>query len=88
LSHEHQVAVAKERRLAIPHDCVSTMDPSSSPAIPESSQPTAKASSPSAAEPRWSAVDLLKGAKEAIIVHGESVYRLRLTRSGKLILYK
>jgi hemin uptake protein HemP len=40
------------------------------------------------AEARWNAEQLLQGGKEAIIVHGELVYRLRLTRSGKLILYK
>lgn len=39
-------------------------------------------------EPRWDAEQLLQGSKEAIIVLGQSIYRLRLTRSGKLILYK
>jgi hemin uptake protein HemP len=32
--------------------------------------------------------DLLQGSKEIWIRHGEELYRLRLTRSGKLILQK
>ena len=31
---------------------------------------------------------LLKGAKEVLIAHGDEVYRLRVTRAGKLILQK
>jgi hemin uptake protein HemP len=38
--------------------------------------------------PQWTVQQLLKGGKEAIIVHGDARYRLRLTRSGKLILFK
>lgn len=32
--------------------------------------------------------DLFEGAKEVIIIHGNEHYRLRVTRSGKLILQK
>ncbi len=32
--------------------------------------------------------DILKGKREAIILHGESRYRLQLTKAGKLILIK
>ena len=32
--------------------------------------------------------DLLQGQVEVLIEHGADVYRLRLTRSGKLILQK
>jgi hemin uptake protein HemP len=32
--------------------------------------------------------DLLKGRREILIAHCEEVYRLRLTRNGKLILTK
>ena len=32
--------------------------------------------------------DLLQGQVELLIAHGEETYRLRLTRSGKLILQK
>jgi hemin uptake protein HemP len=35
-----------------------------------------------------SSEELLRGAKEIWIRHGEEMYRLRLTRSGKLILQK
>ncbi len=32
--------------------------------------------------------DLLQGSRELLIAHGQELYRLRLTRSGKLILGK
>jgi hemin uptake protein HemP len=32
--------------------------------------------------------DLLAGEQEVLIQNGEEIYRLRRTRSGKLILYK
>lgn len=32
--------------------------------------------------------DLLQGEREVLITHGMDVYRLRLTRNGKLILQK
>jgi hemin uptake protein HemP len=38
--------------------------------------------------PRWRSEDLLQGQREALIVHGSEVYRLRQTRNGKLILQK
>ena len=40
------------------------------------------------AVPVHRAEDLLRGASEARIVLGETVYILRLTRAGKLILTK
>ncbi len=41
-----------------------------------------------AATPHWHSEELLKGTKEVLIQHGTETYRLRLTRQGKLILYK
>ncbi|GAB5508010.1 MAG: hemin uptake protein HemP [Rhizobiaceae bacterium] len=35
-----------------------------------------------------SSVNLFQGTKEIAIEHGESVYRLKITRQGKLILNK
>lgn len=32
--------------------------------------------------------ELLQGGREVLIAHGQELYRLRLTRSGKLILGK
>jgi hemin uptake protein HemP len=32
--------------------------------------------------------DLMQGATELLITHRDDVYRLRITRSGKLILHK
>ena len=32
--------------------------------------------------------DLMRGQREVLIAHGSETYRLRLTRSGKLILQK
>jgi hemin uptake protein HemP len=36
----------------------------------------------------WTTEELLGGGREVLIRHGEDVYRLRITRHGKLILYK
>jgi hemin uptake protein HemP len=36
----------------------------------------------------WNSEEILKGTKEIQIVHRGEVYRLRLTRNGKLILSK
>ena len=36
----------------------------------------------------WSSQQLLAGRREISITHGESIYRLRLTSLGKLILTK
>lgn len=38
--------------------------------------------------PSVSSVELLQGGNELLIEHGSEVYRLRLTRQGKLILHK
>jgi hemin uptake protein HemP len=35
-----------------------------------------------------SSTELLQGRREVLIRHGEEMYRLRLTRNGKLILHK
>jgi hemin uptake protein HemP len=35
-----------------------------------------------------SSADLLQGGREVLIRHDEMIYRLRLTRNGKLILVK
>lgn len=48
-------------------------------------QPAASAAS---AFPRWDSRTLLEGAGQAEIMHGDQVYRLRLTALGKLILTK
>jgi hemin uptake protein HemP len=40
-------------------------------------------------EPRKvSSADLMQGATEVLITHRDHIYRLRITRSGKLILHK
>jgi hemin uptake protein HemP len=38
--------------------------------------------------PRLASTELLRGARELIIQHGEHEYRLRLTQNDKLILTK
>lgn len=63
------------------------MDPSHKPTEPEPQPPLAE-------RPRtvgtvvWSSEEILKGTKEIQIVHHSEIYRLRLTRNGKLILSK
>ena len=56
--------------------------PDPSPAVP---------ASPSADGVPVPAIDsetLFRGHREVLILHGDQTYRLRLTRSGKLILQK
>jgi hemin uptake protein HemP len=36
----------------------------------------------------WTTEELLGREREVLIQHGEDVYRLRITRHGRLILYK
>lgn len=55
------------------------------------SEPPPPASSPEPGRPepaRMTSGALLRGLAEIEIVHGEEIYRLRCTRSGKLILTK
>lgn len=65
---------------------------SPSPATPSNPRPGAVAAPPPVAPPmalrQWSSAVLLGGAGEVEIVHGTSVYRLRHTSLGKLILTK
>lgn len=51
-------------------------------------QSAADAAARQAGLPRLRSSDLLSGAREAIIEHGQDLYRLRLTSNGKLILTK
>lgn len=37
---------------------------------------------------RWTSTELLQGQREALIDHEGRIYRLRLTKSGKLLLQK
>ena len=39
-------------------------------------------------KPCWQLSDLTRGGKEALIVHDDALYRLKVTRQGKLILCK
>jgi len=43
---------------------------------------------PVPAGPQWRSEELLAGSDEALITHGDQVYRLRRTGTGKLILTK
>lgn len=43
---------------------------------------------PPAPPPRITSAELLRGAREIVIVHGAVEYRLRLTAQDKLILTK
>lgn len=58
--------------------------------------PTPASTAPAAAsgdsheseQPTWRSADLFQGTREVLINHEGEVYRLRLTRNGKLILHK
>ncbi len=47
-----------------------------------------KPDSKSSTAQTWTSEQLLQGKVEAVIEHQAETYRLRLTRQGKLILYK
>ena len=54
----------------------------------EPSKPPANSTPPASTPTIISSSELLQGRKELWIDHGGVLYRLRLTRSGKLILQK
>lgn len=82
--HEDQTCIRAGRLFAMPTMNAEELPPPTPPA------PTVEASIPPRAPniPQWQSEQLLRGSKEVLIHHGEEVYRLRLTRQGKLILYK
>jgi hemin uptake protein HemP len=56
------------------------------PAIPP--RGPGKPGASTAAVPRVSVATLLAGGREAVLLHNDTEYRLRITRNGKLILTK
>lgn len=59
------------------------------PDIPTSGDPgPAETATPDASAPLIRSEELMQGRRELLIVHCQEVYRLRLTRNGKLILTK
>ena len=63
------------------------MDLAGKPVESDAPPPPAEAARPFSAVV-WNSEEILKGTKEIQIVHRGEVYRLRLTRNGKLILSK
>lgn len=59
--------------------------PESLPAAPPAPVASAVGAPPA---PQWRSEDLLAGTDEALIAHGDQLYRLRRTGTGKLILTK
>jgi hemin uptake protein HemP len=55
---------------------------------PENQQSNPETAIPNAVPRTIRLDDLLQGQRDVLIVHGPEVYRLRLTRNGKLILTK
>jgi hemin uptake protein HemP len=62
----------------------SVFTPAPEPAQP----PPGSQSAPDTARVTWTTAELLGQKSEVLIQHGNDVYRLRITRNGKLILYK
>lgn len=59
------------------------------PAASPPPRPADASPSPTPASPsRWTSDELLRGAEEVLIEHESSLYRLRRTSQGKLILTK
>lgn len=50
--------------------------------VPEAPTPSSAPSAPR----KISSRDLFNGSREIVIEHGERLYRMRITQSGKLIL--
>lgn len=63
------------------------MDPSRKPTEPET-QPILAERPRTSSTVIWKSEEILQGTKEIQIVHRSEIYRLRLTRNGKLILSK
>jgi hemin uptake protein HemP len=57
-------------------------------AAPATAAPSDQRADPEPAREFWRSEELLGSRREIVILHREEVYRLRLTRQGKLILYK
>ncbi len=55
---------------------------------PESTPQPEPAASPVRSPIQINSTDLFQGSREVSILHGQEFYRLRLTKSGKLILHK
>lgn len=65
--------------------------PTAAPGLPPPGAPISASPAvpmPAQAAPRWRSEELLAGTDEALIGHGDQVYRLRRTGTGKLILTK
>ncbi len=82
--HEDQTCVRAGRLLVMQ---TMNADEPQPPAMPD---PALETAAPPRATtiPQWQSEQLLRGSKEVLIHHGDEIYRLRLTRQGKLILYK
>lgn len=64
-----------------------TSIPPAPPGTPTTPVPTS-IPLPAPTGPQWRSEELLAGSDEALISHGDQVYRLRRTGTGKLILTK
>jgi len=58
------------------------------PDSPSGEPEPAESATPDASTPLVKSEELMQGRRELLIVHCQEVYRLRLTRNGKLILTK
>lgn len=71
------------------YNAVSMPEPDDKPTPPNAaSSPAPRPSEPAQASPLLRSEELFRGSREILIVHCQDVYRLRLTRNGKLILTK
>ncbi|MBA3448103.1 MAG: hemin uptake protein HemP [Pseudaminobacter sp.] len=55
---------------------------------PAAPQPQERSAQPPLDERRFSSAELFGGATEIVITHKGAVYRMKITRQGKLILNK
>lgn len=66
------------------------MNPDETSSIPPDGQnsPVESRSSCTSRQRELTSEELLCGQQEVVIRHGDEIYRLRVTRNGKLILHK
>jgi hemin uptake protein HemP len=79
--------IANTNRSYYDEPMIPASPPSAVPLMPEP-PPSVSAPAPAPPGPHWRSEDLLGPGDEALITHGDQVYRLRRTASGKLILTK
>jgi hemin uptake protein HemP len=71
-----------------PGDAASDLQKPTAPEVSRTLRPSGTPGTDAATPPSVNSADLLRGHRELLIHHDGETYRLRLTRTGKLVLNK